>query len=280
MQELENPVETKHIMFKESFSAIGSFLQRHSSSASTFLKKSLCSVMCLVATILKTIYTSPRSWNARVRVLQQDGNNVVSNDNLSSSIAPPPLPEVERPPPIIRTGHTFERNLVMNDDVVEPVSLMHPNLRRPRSSRGQANDVRIRQLLTEAHRTMMARFQETIRREAEARRRSPHPSSKKVILMLPITFLTEEILLAKFDEDSQCCICLENFIVNDAVQDLPCNHTFHHHCLESWLDAHNRCPICRHELETDDLMYGNYWENVDTGDVNAANASQSIEEAN
>ncbi|XP_055825446.1 RING-H2 finger protein ATL13-like [Solanum dulcamara] len=43
-----------------------------------------------------------------------------------------------------------------------------------------------------------------------------------------------------------CAVCLENFKVGDKCRLLPkCNHTFHVHCIDSWLQKTAACPICR-----------------------------------
>ncbi|KAI7861786.1 hypothetical protein BDF14DRAFT_249435 [Spinellus fusiger] len=47
------------------------------------------------------------------------------------------------------------------------------------------------------------------------------------------------------DQDS-CIICFESFSTA-AISALFCRHTFHHHCLMSWVEnGANRCPICNH----------------------------------
>lgn len=49
----------------------------------------------------------------------------------------------------------------------------------------------------------------------------------------------------------------EDLKVDDEVQIMPCNnsHVFHPPCLAPWLKMHNSCPVCRHELATDDMQY-------------------------
>ena len=60
------------------------------------------------------------------------------------------------------------------------------------------------------------------------------PASKEVVANLPIITITEEVL-EKLGKDAECAICKENLVVNDEMQELPCNHTFHPPCLKPWL---------------------------------------------
>jgi len=84
--------------------------------------------------------------------------------------------------------------------------------------------------------------------------RAPPPASKEVVAKLPIVDVTEEVL-SRMGKDTECAVCREHLIVGDNMQELPCKHLFHPNCLKPWLDEHNSCPICRYELQTDDLEY-------------------------
>ena len=52
-----------------------------------------------------------------------------------------------------------------------------------------------------------------------------------------------------------CNICLDNFEIGNTLRILECNHEFHENCIITWLKSNNTCPICRHELESNDPNY-------------------------
>lgn len=60
------------------------------------------------------------------------------------------------------------------------------------------------------------------------------PASKEVVEKLPVIVFSEE-MLKKFGADAECCICKENLVIGDKMQELPCKHTFHPPCLKPWL---------------------------------------------
>ena len=45
-----------------------------------------------------------------------------------------------------------------------------------------------------------------------------------------------------------CSICKENIKFCNIVRTLRCSHTFHHKCIDTWLEDHSTCPICRFQL--------------------------------
>lgn len=45
----------------------------------------------------------------------------------------------------------------------------------------------------------------------------------------------------------ECAICFHSLSEDHRV--LPCNHAFHHACIESWFERSTTCPLCRFNLE-------------------------------
>ncbi|CAL0334004.1 unnamed protein product [Lupinus luteus] len=66
-----------------------------------------------------------------------------------------------------------------------------------------------------------------------------HPSrNERVVPTASMTIPAQQV------ED--CVICLEEFREGEkAKMILYCNHVFHPHCIDTWLDKHVTCPVCR-----------------------------------
>ena len=60
----------------------------------------------------------------------------------------------------------------------------------------------------------------------------------------------------KFNKKDQkdCQVCLEKLEKGVMVMQMPCNHEFHENCLRGWLTQHYTCPICRYELEYEEVQ--------------------------
>ncbi|KAI9159378.1 hypothetical protein H9P43_008718 [Blastocladiella emersonii ATCC 22665] len=93
----------------------------------------------------------------------------------------------------------------------------------------------------------------------------PPATSPRVLASLPVrTFYA-----AKCHENdaTMCVICLDEFVDEDEMHELPCTHRFHCACIETWLrDRKNVCPICRFELveeEDEDLEMGDVLVHAD-----------------
>ena len=59
--------------------------------------------------------------------------------------------------------------------------------------------------------------------------------------------------ISKLTEDKKkCCICLENFKINDETINLPCIHIFHSNCIKTWMKRQDICPICKNKIIAED----------------------------
>uniref|UniRef100_A0A7R9V0Z9 RING-type E3 ubiquitin transferase n=1 Tax=Chlamydomonas euryale TaxID=1486919 RepID=A0A7R9V0Z9_9CHLO len=80
------------------------------------------------------------------------------------------------------------------------------------------------------------------------------PASRRVVAGLPQVEATAE-KLAEWGANASCAVCTCELVLGDQVQALPCRHMYHPACVAPWLAKNNSCPMCRHELPTDDPHY-------------------------
>ncbi|KAF6213352.1 hypothetical protein GE061_011071 [Apolygus lucorum] len=80
--------------------------------------------------------------------------------------------------------------------------------------------------------------------------RLPPPTSKAFIEKLPSVETNEP--------GAKCTICLKDFDAKEKAKQLPCIHAFHDECILPWLNKTSTCPMCRHDLPTDDDQYEAY----------------------
>ncbi|KAJ3696236.1 hypothetical protein LUZ60_001613 [Juncus effusus] len=53
----------------------------------------------------------------------------------------------------------------------------------------------------------------------------------------------------------ECAVCLGQFEPVEPLRILPkCRHGFHVECVDTWLDAHSTCPLCRVRVEPEDIL--------------------------
>lgn len=86
----------------------------------------------------------------------------------------------------------------------------------------------------------------------ELNKRPPGLSQEAVDrLQLEVFMNTEHII----DDDpttitsTDCSICLESFTDGDKLIHLPCEHKFHHACLDRWVRSCGDCPYCRQRID-------------------------------
>ena len=50
--------------------------------------------------------------------------------------------------------------------------------------------------------------------------------------------------------EDDCSICLLKYKITDKLKLLPCKHTFHKHCIKSWLYTNDncKCPLCNFNI--------------------------------
>ncbi|KAE8672318.1 RNF181 protein [Hibiscus syriacus] len=78
------------------------------------------------------------------------------------------------------------------------------------------------------------------------------PASKSVVENLPSSVATQEDLM---NNNALCAICKDEINLGETMKQLPCAHRYHGDCITPWLGIRNTCPVCRHELPTDDAEY-------------------------
>ena len=79
------------------------------------------------------------------------------------------------------------------------------------------------------------------------------PASQRAIENLPKVEVNKDNI--NNFKDVTCNICLEGFVLGDILRILECKHEFHEKCIITWLKSRNTCPVCRHELESNDPNY-------------------------
>ncbi|XP_027725043.1 E3 ubiquitin-protein ligase Praja-2 isoform X1 [Vombatus ursinus] len=72
------------------------------------------------------------------------------------------------------------------------------------------------------------------------------PASKESIDCLPQTIVTEDHTAV--GQEQCCAICCSEYIKDEIITELPCNHFFHKPCVTLWLQKSGTCPVCRHVL--------------------------------
>ncbi|KAK4852169.1 hypothetical protein QYF36_021628 [Acer negundo] len=54
---------------------------------------------------------------------------------------------------------------------------------------------------------------------------------------------------------TDCAVCLGEFEEGEMLKQLPnCGHGFHSCCIDTWLESHSNCPLCRSHIVCDDQL--------------------------
>ncbi|KAJ6798613.1 putative RING-H2 finger protein ATL1 [Iris pallida] len=63
-----------------------------------------------------------------------------------------------------------------------------------------------------------------------------------------------------------CAVCLNEFQVEEKIKMLPnCYHVFHIDCIDTWLQNHSNCPLCRADITTHSVLATAQAPNFDWG---------------
>ncbi|KAF5445251.1 hypothetical protein F2P56_034316 [Juglans regia] len=292
LEELQRQLGKK-LKFEEAVFTLKSLLRHRSPSASPSLRQLFYSLICRVATVLKTRYTAPGFWLAGLGLFEE-AESLLSvpseKENLKACIvqAREHLHQLSNPSEASESaqnmssgGYLFEGHLTVDPEPPQPQWLVESNLLTTAATLFAAESSQENNPTTENAASLL---QELMSRlgdvlplipENDAMPRIAPPASKEVVAKLPVITVTEEIL-AKLGKEAECAICKENLVVSDKMQELPCKHTFHPPCLKPWLDAHNSCPICRHELQTDDHSYESWKEREKEAEEERKGAANAV----
>ncbi|XP_040998964.1 E3 ubiquitin-protein ligase AIP2 [Juglans microcarpa x Juglans regia] len=295
LEELQGQLRKK-LKFEEAVFTLKSLLRHRYPSASPSLRQLFYSLICRVATVLKTRYTAPGFWLAGLGLFEE-AESLLSvpseKEHLKACIvqAREHLHQLSNPSEASESaqnmssgGYLFEGHLTVDPEPPQPQWLVQSNLLTTaatlfaaESSQGLEENNPTTENAASLLQELMSRLGDVLPLipENDAMPRIAPPASKEVVAKLPVITVTEEIL-AKLGKEAECAICKENLVVSDKMQELPCKHTFHPPCLKPWLDAHNSCPICRHELQTDDHSYESWKEREKEAEEERKGAANAV----
>ncbi|GAB5591462.1 hypothetical protein Unana1_06362 [Umbelopsis nana] len=80
--------------------------------------------------------------------------------------------------------------------------------------------------------------------EQATSRNAPPPASEEAIASLK----SRKTAIKDIDNNQDCSVCKEDFVISEDVLTLPCEHFFHRECIKQWLLVNGTCPICRYSL--------------------------------
>jgi hypothetical protein len=98
------------------------------------------------------------------------------------------------------------------------------------------------------HREYLAELQEEFNRSMHGLK---PPTSRTALRDIEVVIYNS----VEHKDCAECPVCQDDFNAEEQLFKLECKHIFHKKCLSEWLSRHNTCPLCRHELLTDDPEY-------------------------
>ena len=74
---------------------------------------------------------------------------------------------------------------------------------------------------------------------------SPQPESIREPLYNHTETVLKKVNYIVNTNDIECSICFEDFIEDEELVILDCNHLFHAKCISHWVIKKHSCPLCR-----------------------------------
>ncbi|KAK3128729.1 hypothetical protein QOZ80_6BG0465650 [Eleusine coracana subsp. coracana] len=102
-------------------------------------------------------------------------------------------------------------------------------------------------------------------RDRQQRQRGLDPA---VVASFPTMRYAEarELRVGKEDAALECAVCLSEFEDDEELRLLPsCSHAFHPDCIGEWLAGHVTCPVCRCNLDPEEIAAAAAAETTSTG---------------
>ncbi|PVH67655.1 hypothetical protein DL98DRAFT_639239 [Cadophora sp. DSE1049] len=147
-------------------------------------------------------------------------------------------PRVARPG---RPGQTRTKGLALG--VLDSIPIVEFG-NRAKSSDAAPKDIEM------GDRESTSKVDSTIVSEAAATKKSSATEGIEAVLD---TNHSSNLAATTVFQENQCAICISDFVANEEVRVLPCDHRYHPACIDPWLlNVSGTCPICRYDLRPND----------------------------
>ncbi|KAL9232835.1 hypothetical protein vseg_007899 [Gypsophila vaccaria] len=260
---IRNQLNKKH-SFETALASLSSLIHSSYVPSSSSTKILFHDVLSRLATVCLTRYTAPgfllpaSDLLLSASLLSSDPAFSSSLSSSAASLRSSVNLDVETPPHR-NNRYLFEGHLTVDNEPPQPNWLVQQNLLTQSNTDDVDSMGSLLRGLVDSLEVSMEGLEDLLPADIAARRAAP-PASKAAVDKLPVVKV-DEPLAERLGDDAECCICKEKLAVFGVeMQEMPCAHLFHPPCLKPWLDEHNSCPVCRHELPTDDHKYESWKE--------------------
>ncbi|KAI3929510.1 hypothetical protein MKX01_025678, partial [Papaver californicum] len=197
-------------------------------------------VVCRVATVLQTRYTTLGFWFAGKELFEQVERLVTESSErpqLKSCIARAREHLHEKESSRGPSRYLFEGHFMVDAEPEIPQWLLAQdflnNFNTTEAASALMEGLDNNMQLGEGFQDLDAAIEASLQVIGAGPQRPP-PASKEVVKKLPIITVTKEILTRR-ESHTKCSVCQEELVIDDKMQELPCKHFFHPPCLKPWL---------------------------------------------